>query len=56
MDYENKLMDAYTAYTTPEDVYRGAVNGSRLGDVGTSLSISVSWSLSWSWTFSWTVG
>jgi hypothetical protein len=55
---KNKLMDAYTVYTTPEDVYRGAVNGSRLGDVGTSLSlsVSVSWSLSWSWTFSWTVG
>ncbi len=52
----NKLVRAYTSYTTPEEIYRGAVNGSRLGDVGSSISISVSYSLSWSWTFSWTVG
>lgn len=51
----NKLVGAYTSYTTPEEVYRGAANGSRLGDVGTSVSLSVTYSLSWSWTFSWTL-
>ncbi len=49
------LVKGYTTYTSPLEVQEAALNDAKLGDVGTSISLSVTYSVSWSWTISWTV-
>lgn len=47
------LMRGYATYVSPLEVQEDAISGSRLGNVGTSVSLSVTYSLSWSFSFSW---
>ncbi|MEE0941308.1 MAG: hypothetical protein U0L31_05385 [Bifidobacteriaceae bacterium] len=50
-----QLTEGYTSYTSPAQVQKSATEESKLGNVGTSISLSVSysWSLSWSYSVSW---
>lgn len=48
------FLNGYTNYTTPSDVQKSVIEDSKLGNVGTSVTVTVSWS--WSVTVSWTIG
>ena len=48
------FLNGYTNYTTPSEVQKSVIEDSKLGNVGTSVTVTVSWS--WSVTVSWTVG
>ncbi|WP_017569534.1 hypothetical protein [Nocardiopsis halotolerans] len=48
------LLEGYTAYSAPAEIQNETLAGSRLNNVGTSVSLSVSYSVSVSWSVSWT--